>query len=58
MVLLTNLTGLTQQADKESWSGIAYQATPICASMVTQNVTTVKNMTSVDSKGITDQQNS
>ena len=56
MVLLTDLTGLIQQVDKDSWSGIAYEATPVCASVATQNVTTVKNMTSVDSKGITDRQ--
>ena len=56
MVPLTNLTGLTQQVDKESWNGIAYEATPVSASVETQNITTVKNVASVDSKNITDWQ--
>ena len=57
IVPLTNSTGLTQQVDKDSWSGIAYEATPVCASVATQNITTVKNVASVDSKNLTDRQN-
>ena len=39
IVPLANSTGLTQQLDKESWSGIAYEVTPVCASVTTQNIT-------------------
>lgn len=56
MVPLINSTGSTQKVDKESCSGIAYEATPVCTSVSTQDITTVKNVASVDAKDIADRQ--
>ena len=51
-VLLTNPTGFRQQVGKESWSGLACEVTPVCATTLTQDPALVKNVNSVDSEEI------